>query len=341
MSSAFDIGSNELFHPKELHTEITQQIGHIPALTLASASDWHLAEKLILPSWEAYVQWQADCLNYLIAQNGYQIIFSHLHNVDGMGHQFWHYGKHQTEWNNDEAVYQRLIEAAYQQTDRYLARFLHLLDEGWTVIITSDHGLLTTQEMSPLLGEPAGVNVAIMQELGYTVLKKDENGQDIREIDWTKTRAIAVRGNYIYLNLKGRQTTGIVDPAEQRALEEQIISDLYSYRDARTGRRIIAMAMRNKDALVLGMGGSQCGDIIYWLEEDFAQIHCNAWSTFQGYQETSVSPIFIAAGKGLKKGFRTDRVIREVDVAPTLAVLAGVRMPAQCEGAPIYQILAQ
>ena len=40
-----------------------------------------------------------------------------------------------------------------------------------------------------------------------------------------------------------------------------------------------------------------------------------------------------------KKGFITDRVIRQVDVTPTIATLAGVRMPAQCEGAPIYQIL--
>lgn len=47
---------------------------------------------------------------------------------------------------------------------------------------------------------------------------------------------------------------------------------------------------------------------------------------------------FPAAGKGFKKGFATDRIIRQVDVAPTLAVLGGVRMPAQCEGAPVYQI---
>jgi len=28
-----------------------------------------------------------------------------------------------------------------------------------------------------------------------------------------------------------------------------------------------------------------------------------------------------------------------VDIAPTCAALLGVRFPAQCEGAPIYQIL--
>ena len=47
----------------------------------------------------------------------------------------------------------------------------------------------------------------------------------------------------------------------------------------------------------------------------------------------------MAAGPNIKEDYVTDRVIREVDVAPTVAVLAGVRMPAQCEGAPVYQII--
>ena len=42
-----------------------------------------------------------------------------------------------------------------------------------------------------------------------------------------------------------------------------------------------------------------------------------------------------------KKGCLTNRVIRQVDVAATIAHLGGVRMPAQCEGAPIYQILEE
>ena len=64
-------------------------------------------------------------------------------------------------------------------------------------------------------------------------------------------------------------------------------------------------------------------------------------STFYAFAGTSVSPIFMAAGPGIKENFITDRIIREVDVAPTVALLGGVRMPAQCEGAPVYQILSK
>lgn len=52
-------------------------------------------------------------------------------------------------------------------------------------------------------------------------------------------------------------------------------------------------------------------------------------------------PIFIAAGEGLKHGFETERIIRQIDFAATVAALGGVRMPAQCEGAPVYQIFEE
>lgn len=43
-------------------------------------------------------------------------------------------------------------------------------------------------------------------------------------------------------------------------------------------------------------------------------------STTWGDADTSLSPVFIAAGKGIKEGYATERIIRQVDVAPTVAV---------------------
>ena len=47
----------------------------------------------------------------------------------------------------------------------------------------------------------------------------------------------------------------------------------------------------------------------------------------------------MAAGPGIKENYLTDRIVKHVDVTPTVASLLDVRMPAQCEGAPIYQII--
>lgn len=339
MSKAFDISHDNLFHPRSLYKQVVENCGHIPPNPTFGGKQLDVINDIMLPTWEVLCQWQADALNYLIDTNGYQVVFSHIHNVDACGHMFWYYGKNRPIMNKmEEEGYQAAIEEVYLQTDRYLGRFLHYLDEGWTITIFSDHGLLTPEEEEkPLIGDAFGCNVGVMSELGFTVLKKDENGNPIKEIDWEKTRAVATRGGQIYINLKGKYPTGIVDPADKYELEREIIDALYSYR--LNGKRVIAVAMRNKDAVNLGTGGPECGDILYWLEEGVNRLHGDALPEVQGYKDTCVTPIFIAAGKGFKKGYDCERIIRQADMAPTLAYMLGVRMPKQCEGAVAYQIL--
>ena len=75
--------------------------------------------------------------------------------------------------------------------------------------------------------------------------------------------------------------------------------------------------------------------------EHYVTEHGQGLSTYRGYYGTCVSPIFMAAGQGIIHDEAVKRTIRQVDVAPTVAALLGVRMPKDCEGAPIYQILAR
>ena len=340
MSPAYDISKDAVWHPKALYEEIIESVGYVPPVSTLTGKNFEYAKEVLMPVWDYYCQWQSDALVYLMEQEKYDVIFSHLHNVDNIGHQIWHFAKHRDEWGNNEEDYQGLLEYTYIQTDKYLGDFLKFLDEGWTVIITSDHGLITEENHVPVLTEGT-VSVPVMKELGYTVLKKDENGKELREIDWTKTRAITNRGGHIYINLKGRQSYGIVEPEDKYELEAQIISDLYNYRDPHTGKRVVSIALRNKDAILLGIGGAECGDIYFFMEEGYNIIHMDSLSTQKGYFDTSVSPIFVAAGQGIKEGYTTTRVIRQVDVAPTVAALGGVRMPAQCEGSVVHQIFSE
>ena len=116
---------------------------------------------------------------------------------------------------------------------------------------------------------------------------------------------------------------------------------MYGYRDEKTGHRIVSMALHNKDAVLLGLGGPMGADIVIFVHDDYVEDHGNGLSTACGYNDTSLSPIFMAAGQGIKENYRTTRYIREVDIAPTAAVLLGVDIPEQCEGAPAYQILSE
>lgn len=344
INRANDITDDVAWHPKSLHKEIIENVGYWSFTSGLGGKNTFFSKQLMLPTWEIYNNWQAACLKYFIDNDRYDVIFSHLHNVDGIGHNIWPHGNENTHTNSEdiEQNHEFMVET-YRQTDRYIAQFLDYLDEGWTIILTSDHGLIcdTNEEGPALMGDAFGVNAKIMDELGYTILKRDEDGNILKEIDWSKTRAVATGTNHIFLNIKGRDPHGIVEPEDQYQLEEEIIDALYNYRDPKTGRRIISLAVRNCDAIVFGCGQEGFGDIVYFLEDGFHRVHGDSWTTKKdhGGHHTSVSPIFVAAGSGIKSGVKTDRVIRQVDVTPTIASLLDVRMPAQCEGAPVYQII--
>lgn len=335
--AALDVTNDTLFHPTKLYRDIFENVGPVPSASPTGGNNIEYVEKLLLPTWSFYTRWQADSIKYLIEKYGIEVVVSHVHHVDAIAHSILH---HCTEIEGHDNPnldrYQKAWEQVYVQTDNYLGEFLPYLDEGWTIFIVSDHGLVISSEEVPLIGDPFGVNTGVMKELGYTVLKKDAYGNEIKEIDWTKTKAVANRGNHIFINLKGRNATGIVDPEDKYELERQIIDDLYQYR--LNGKRIISLAMRNRDAQILGMSGPESGDIVYFTEENHTRIHGDVLSTAFAQEESSSSPIFVAAGKGIKQGMTIERVIQQIDFAPTVTALMDLRSPQQCEGGAIFQI---
>ena len=336
-SAAMKLDEDTLWHPRHLYQTVVDNAGYPPPNSHMGAGSEVFIVDCMGANWDMIMQWNADALLALIKEEQYNVIFTQVHNIDAQGHMILRYMKQRENSRLPEEDYQRFFKEVYKQTDRYIARFLPLLDEGWTLIITSDHAQVSP-EYDPHIAHGNG----IMAELGYSVLKKDADGNLLKEYDYEKSRAFAQRSN-IYINLKGRDPQGIVDPADKFELEEQIMTDLYAYRNPKTGKRMISLAIRNRDAALLGLGGEwpQAGDIIYFTSEGYNVDHGDALATTYGHADTSVGPIFIAAGKGIKQGHLTKRAIRQVDVAPTMAALGGVRMPRDCEGAPVYQIFDQ
>ena len=332
---------DSVWFPKSLFKEVCDKFGPPQPTSQMSGNDADLILKCNNPQWIKAAEWQSKVMHHMIEEHGVEVIFSHMHNIDLQGHNYMKYMKNRPTSRYDENEVVKFAEATYKVTDDYIGSFMHLIDEGWTIMIFSDHALISAEEEAVSQGDNTGVCDEPFKGWGYTVMKKDENGNDLPEVDWTKTKAIMTRSNSIYINLKGRDKYGIVEPEDKYELEEQIITDLYGYKHPKTGKRIIALALHNKDAVLLGLGGPMGADIVFVVHESYVEDHGAGLSTAYGYQDTSLSPIFLAAGPGIKENFRTTRYIREVDLAPTAAVLLGVDMPEQCEGAPAYQIFTE
>ena len=338
VSNAMDTTNDNFWHPQSLYHELAAKIGFPPPTCMIGSQEKELIQDVMLANWYAIADYQAAALRYMMEEKDVDVIFSHFHSVDLQSHRFIRYMYDKGENIVAPEQIQQYMEDVYRQVDYYIAQFMSYLDKGWTIFLFSDHAQICGRQRPYGMGDIVGINIPVMKELGFTVLKKDADGQEMAEIDWSKTRAIAWGEQHIYLNLIGRTDHGIVAPEDQYELEEEIMTALYGFKHPVTGKRIIALALRNKDAVLLGQGGPYAGDILYWVAEGYNYDHADTLSTAWGEAQTSVSPIFIAAGKGIKPGY-TQRMIRQIDFAPTVAVVGGVRMPRDCEGAPVYQIL--
>lgn len=338
VSNAMNTNASDFWHPQSLYHELAAKIGFPPPTCMIGSQEKDLIHDVMLQNWYSIADYQAAALKYMIEEKDVEVIFSHFHSVDLQSHRFIRYMYDKGENVVPVEQIEQYMEDVYKQVDYYVSQFMEYLDKDWTIFLFSDHAQICGKYLPDGMGDIVGINIPLMQKLGFTVLKKDENGNDLPEIDWTKTKAIAWGEQHIYLNLIGRTDHGIIDPKDQYEVEEEIITALYGYKNPKTGKRIISVALRNRDAVLLGQGGPEAGDICYWVAEGYNYDHADTLSTGLGEGHTSVSPIFIAAGKGIKTGY-TDRVIRQIDFAPTVATIGGVRMPAQCEGAPVYQII--
>ena len=230
----------------------------------------------------------------------------------------------------------------YEQNDKFVGFALDHLDGNTDVIIVSDHAAVphSVGDENPGISSIGGIAYGVMEELGYTKVnhEKDHGWIERSTIDWEHTIAVAQRSSYIYLNLKGRDPKGIVEPEDYEKTVAKIIDDLYNYRDPKSGKRVISFCMTREEMELVGMGGEHCGDILIQLVPTFNCEHASSPSpvTNEGY---SLKLTFILVGDGIKKNTVINRKVRSVDVVPTLCHLANIEPPSNVEGGVIWQAL--
>lgn len=136
-------------------------------------------------------------------------------------------GKDTTE--HKDALYQM-----YRDMDTLVGETLAYEDMKTAVFVISDHGFKTFQR---------SVNINTwLREHGYLALKDGASGHGeyLADVDWSKTRAFALGLGGVYINLRGRERNGIVDPEDRQSLKDEICAGLLSLVDSKNGSNAIS-----------------------------------------------------------------------------------------------------
>lgn len=133
----------------------------------------------------------------------------------------------------------RRIAKVYSELDDALGRALDKVSGQTVVMVMSDHGFAPWNRAFH-------VNTWLLQE-GYLVLKDGVDPASVDMllgVDWSRTRAYAIGINGLYVNLKGRERDGIVDPKDKDALLTELKDKLEAVVDPLSGQRAIKTAAR-------------------------------------------------------------------------------------------------
>ena len=319
-------------HPPELAAELARNVAEMPLpsfgideLNLEWIDDKTWSEWM----WENH-RWMGKASSYLLGHKPWDLFAMHLHCPD------WAYHAMATRLDpltEPEAKvrerFEKLERDFHRAWDDMLGKILAHADDDTLVVVVSDHGAQATTGWVPIR--------KLLIDAGYLALKKDAAGNEV--IDWSKTKAIPQRSCYVYLNVKGRDPAGIVEPGEEYTkLRDEIIALLTDYTDPATGRKPFALVLSREDARVLGLYGDRVGDIVFAVTPWFCGQHGPVLPTAK-IGIGSIEGLLVMKGPGIRKGFRLERNAWLTDIVPTICHLAEWPVPRQAEGGILYQAL--
>jgi predicted AlkP superfamily phosphohydrolase/phosphomutase len=173
------------------------------------------------------------------------LLFYYVSSTDQRQHMFWrHIDKKSPTYDPDLAKkYGNTIENIYREMDRMLAQAMEKTDKDTVLLVMSDHGFAPyRRSFNP--------NTWLYENGYHGLINRWRQGREefFMNTDWSKTKAYALGLNSLYINQKGREGEGIVNPgAEKEALVREIIQNLEDFRDPQTGEQPILQAYATKD----------------------------------------------------------------------------------------------
>jgi len=274
--------------------------------------------------------WLADAASHLMRNHEWNLFFMHDHAPDWMYHTFSTQMDPATSPSPEVADRHGQAELRiYQAIDNMVGAMVDCADRETLVVLTSDHGAkANTNDFRPHWP---------LEKAGLLVYKQDDDGEQV--VDWSQTKAIPQRTCYVYVNVKGRDPEGIVELGEEyERVCDEVIKALYDYTDPGTGLKAVSLALKRRDARVLGLYGEMIGDIVYALDGRVGEQHGPFLPTSE-WGVGSQKGLFIMCGPGVNRGQVLERTIDIVDIVPTICYLADLPIPAQAEGGIVYQAL--
>ncbi|MEV6850418.1 5'-nucleotidase C-terminal domain-containing protein [Actinoplanes sp. NPDC051411] len=244
------------------------------------------------------------------------------------------------------------LRGAYHSADARLGLVRSILRNP-DILASSDHGFAPQWYAvdAPL----------VLKQLGLQDVEQTGNCRPAAASQAGKTIAKACWAGgttQIYLDLKGRNPDGVLDPADYRSTVDKIVAAYRNLKDPATGKSVIEKVLTKPEMADVQGGDSlnptRTGDVVVVSKVPY-EFDGNKVGTLvapsqffgqHGYLPEDVDlqhninmhATFVAGGPDIAHASCV-RGVRAIDLAPTLAVLGGFNPPLQAQGSVLTSVL--
>ena len=334
--------SMPISHPKIFSVYLSKLLG--PYATLGMAEDtWALNERIL--SEEGFMQEVYNTQKerekvffdtFKKVKNG--LIVQVFESTDRIQHMFWRYLKDSespADLPSDKKNIINSIYDVYRSMDDFLGVLSKKIKKDDLLIIVSDHGFASFNREFHL-------NSWLHKE-GYLVLKDGKTRSDkwYADVDWSKSKAYGQGLNGIYLNQKGREKSGIVNPGEEaERIKNEIKEKLKKLKDEKN-KKMVMKAVYKREELYKGPYTENAPDIIVgynigyrlswesavnYVDDRVFSDNKRLWSGDHAFTSDQVPGIFFCN----KKINRKDPML--MDISPTVLSAFGIKSLPYIDG---------
>jgi len=295
---------------------------------------------------------------HLMKNKDWDLLMVHFMETDQVQHFMWHYLEKEKGWNPVLEIYQEIDQAIgslrenlttddtlFIMSDHGFGPLNYnfhidtwLLNEGYiklrknlaTRLKKLGFSLGITKETLYPLGEylyplcrRTGWLETVLDVVGNPVL--DFLFLSSHNVDWGNSQAYSHSEiGHIYLNIKGREPEGAVEPGFADKVREELVEKLLKLQNPYTGKKITSQVMKGEE-IYQGKYRDQAPDIVF-LPDDMEILGKGAYE-FLSHRVVSRSRsqsghhrmdgIFLGTGPGIKTNYRVEGA-HIMDIAPTV-----------------------
>lgn len=322
-----------------------------------SIDTWSMSEETIdeptfLDDVTHTVQQYRKMMDGLLAEKDVKLYVQVYEYTDRVAHVMWRFldPTHPAYDAGKAAKFAISVERSYVEMDNIVGDALKELGPDDLLLVCSDHGFTSWRRS-------INYNTWLVQH-GFLALKGgDEKQADLEmlfgqgefwpNVDWSRTRAYSMGLGEIYINVRGREAQGIVEPgAEYDDLRQEIRTKLTSLVDETTGRSPVERVYTREEAY-----GSFDPDVIpdifvtnsegyrvSWqaslgvVTPELYEVNRQVWSGDHCSVDPDIVPGILFSSRPLRKEPRPNMA----DVPATIYKALGLTPPEKLDGVPLF-----